>query len=454
MKKLRQCIIVTAVFIVLISCGYTVHADNIELHQYNGYYYDKFYDETGKLCANINGLYTKKLSDTLTIPEYIGESNYPVVGLYLLFPEKYVSGIKTLNIPASCISRNFQIYSNYNDGFNNLININIIGESKNYTSVDGVLYNKDMTELVYLPKGRTGTYVMPDSVVSLRKRDIVGEQTESIWAYCKITELITNDNIETISYGYYYDNLIVMNNLKKIYIGNNIYFGPRVPYFTEGKSINNVFSNCTKLSYIDVGSKNSNYSSYNGIVYSKDGTVLIYCPKGREGVLYIKPNTQQIKDCAFGGNYSVPVVIDYLPCNTKISDVYIPSSVADISDDAFSGCEGTITIHSTTDSYAHTYATEHGINWVEAEPSVTAEYADGKVTADVEYLPINSKKKLYIAVYNTRNQLVKYSTQNVPDGEYSFDVSDIPDAFRVKAMLWDDNNTLTPLCPASTAYVR
>ena len=382
MKKLRQYIIVTAVFIALISCGYTVNADNIELHQYNGYYYDKFYDETGKLCANINGLYTKKLSDTLTIPEYIGEFNYPVVGLHLLFPEKYVSGIKTLNIPASCISRSFQIYSNYYDGFNNLTNINIIGESENYTSVDGVLYNKDMTELVYLPKGRTGTYVMPDSVVSLHKKDINGEQTESIWAYCKITELITNDNIETISYGYYYDNIIVMENLERIYIGNNVKIAPRVPYFTEGTAINDVFSNSNKLSCMDVGSDNSYYSSYDGIVYSKDGTVLIYCPKGREGVLYIKPNTQQIKDCAFGGQY-FPM---YSPCNTKISDVYIPSSVKDIADDAFSGCEDRITIHSYEWSYAHDYAIEHGINWAKAEPIVFVECENGKVSADVEYM--------------------------------------------------------------------
>ena len=49
-----------------------------------------------------------------------------------------------------------------------LESINVDENNQNYKSVDGILFNKDMTELVRYPAGKTDTaYVIPDSVTSI-----------------------------------------------------------------------------------------------------------------------------------------------------------------------------------------------------------------------------------------------------------------------------------------------
>ncbi len=449
MKKLRHYIIAILAFTLLVPYGYTVYG-NTERYQDKGFYYFKSYYGTFGPCAEITGVYTKKLSDTLTIPEYIG-FNYPVVELTLKFSKECVSEIRTLNIPASCISEGLTIWGGGNDGFVNLTNANIIGDSDKYISVDGIIYSKDMTKLVYLPMGRTGTYIMPDSLKSIEPKCVISDLQrflrESVLNGSNYTELITNDRIEKIDL---YNSDLKMTNLEKIHMGKM--FRVYKEYFDE----------LSKLKEITVSDENQSYSAYDGALYSKDGTFFEYCPQGKEGSFKVKYGTKIIGENAFESSNLSAV---YLPKSVKkikayafigsksnISDVYVPSSVMEIANNAFAGCEDTITIHSPGGSYAHTYATENGINWVKAEPMVFVECENGKVSADVEYMSGNSK--LYLAVYNARNHLVKYFTQFVSDGEYSFDVSNIPGAYKVKAMLWNDADHLTPLCPAATAYVN
>ena len=49
----------------------------------------------------------------------------------------------------------------------NLEEIIVSPDNPNYTSVDGVVYNKDMTAIVAFPVGKTGTYVVPSTVVDV-----------------------------------------------------------------------------------------------------------------------------------------------------------------------------------------------------------------------------------------------------------------------------------------------
>ncbi len=53
-------------------------------------------------------------------------------------------------------------------GLKSLKNINVIGESSLYSSIDGVLFNKEKTALIIYPSGRTSTsYEIPNSVTSI-----------------------------------------------------------------------------------------------------------------------------------------------------------------------------------------------------------------------------------------------------------------------------------------------
>ena len=48
-----------------------------------------------------------------------------------------------------------------------------------------------------------------------------------------------------------------------------------------------MFALCDKLKKINIDKKNANYKSVDGVVYSKDGETLIYCPgKGKTGEIY------------------------------------------------------------------------------------------------------------------------------------------------------------------------
>ena len=53
------------------------------------------------------------------------------------------------------------------DGCSNLNEINVSANNPEYASDDGVLLNKDKTEIIYCPKGKTGSYTIPDGVTSI-----------------------------------------------------------------------------------------------------------------------------------------------------------------------------------------------------------------------------------------------------------------------------------------------
>lgn len=52
--------------------------------------------------------------------------------------------------------------------------INVSDSNDRYSSVDGVLFNKDMTRLIQYPKGRDGGYIIPDGVEAINLLFIFG----------------------------------------------------------------------------------------------------------------------------------------------------------------------------------------------------------------------------------------------------------------------------------------
>ena len=49
-----------------------------------------------------------------------------------------------------------------------MTSINVDSKNKNYSSVDGVVFNKNKTEIVAFPRGRKGNYSIPNSVTSIK----------------------------------------------------------------------------------------------------------------------------------------------------------------------------------------------------------------------------------------------------------------------------------------------
>lgn len=92
-----------------------------------------------------------------------------------------------------------------------------------------------------------------------------------------------------------------------------------------GKGVSNItyktFYGCTSLSEIIIDEQNQVYKSIDGILYSKDETELILCPRGRNEEVSIHNNTKRINSHAFS--------------NTSISTIEIPVNITEIGSYAF-----------------------------------------------------------------------------------------------------------------------
>ena len=87
-----------------------------------------------------------------------------------------------------------------------------------------------------------------------------------------------------------------------------------------------VFSGCSTLARIEVDSENQNYTSLDGVLFSKDLIKIIRYPEGRSGDYTIPSNVTSIGNFAFKG------------C-AGLTNVIIPNGVTSIGELAFSGCK-------------------------------------------------------------------------------------------------------------------
>lgn len=88
------------------------------------------------------------------------------------------SKLKYISLPATLTALEDLAFC----GCSDLLRIEVAEENPVYCSVDGVLFNKDMTTLVCCPAGKTGNYIVPTSVTT------IGEYG---FYYCRALQSIT-----------------------------------------------------------------------------------------------------------------------------------------------------------------------------------------------------------------------------------------------------------------------
>ncbi len=110
---------------------------------------------------------------------------------------------------------------------------------------------------------------------------------------------------------------------------------------------NKVFTKCASLESINVGADNENYSSFDGVLYDKDGAKLITCPNKKETIEFPETVTaigaNAFENCSELTAAEIPAAVTsigdscFANCS-KLESITIPEGVTTINYCAFQGC--------------------------------------------------------------------------------------------------------------------
>ena len=216
-------------------------------------------------------------------------------------------------------------------GCTSLVSINVATGNQNYVSVNGVLYNKDKTELICYPAEKKGNnYKIPDGVTEIGGSAFRG--------CTSLTSITIPDSVA--------------------YIGNFTFNGcTNLTSITIPDSVTRIgdyaFRGCTSLKAINVATDNQNYVSVSGVLYKKNQydkniTALICYPAGKKDNNYTIPDGVK---SIYGYAFSY--------CTSLVS-ITIPDSVTWISSDiVFSGCTSLTMINVATEN--RNYVSVNGV---------------------------------------------------------------------------------------------
>ena len=131
----------------------------------------------------------------------------------------------------------------------NLVKFDVSEDNESYTSVDGVLYNKEKTAVVCYPKSLSGEYVIPDTVTSIEK---------AAFENCnKLTKITIGSGVETVNpYAFNQCNLLATVVFKDSDTANK-------------KICERAFYYCGSLTEVDFGNAVTSIGDYAFTICSK-----------------------------------------------------------------------------------------------------------------------------------------------------------------------------------------
>ncbi len=200
------------------------------------------------------------------------------------------------------------IYGSAFNNCNSLTSITVDESNTNYASQDGILYNKDKTEFIYIPAAIQGAVTIANGVTSVRDRAFSGRSG--------LTSITIPGSVTSIGFGAFSN----CSGLTSITIPSGVTsIGHEAFYY------------CNNLTCITVEADNRNYASQDGILYNKAKTEFIHIPAAIQGAVTIPNGVTSVGDSAFSG------------CS-GLTSVTIPDNVRSIGKLAFNGCSQLVSI--------------------------------------------------------------------------------------------------------------
>jgi hypothetical protein len=208
------------------------------------------------------------------------------------------SGLTSMTIPQNVTS--IGAYAFYR--CNGLVEFIVGGANLNFSSTNGVLFDKLNTTLIQYPGNKAGSYVIPAGVTSL---------TASAFNECtKLTSVSIPASVTSIG--------------------------------------SEIFTYCSALDAITVDASNPNYSSADGMLFNDAKTTLIQCPGNKSGSCTIPASVTSIGRFAFVAcarltsvslppNLSSIAYAAFADCS-NLTSVTFPASITSLEAYAFWGC--------------------------------------------------------------------------------------------------------------------
>lgn len=227
-----------------------------------------------------------------------------------------------------------------------LARIEVSESNVGYSSVGGVLYDKEKTIIVYVPQGISGTVNIPDSVTSIeacafsdRKKlynitipDSVKSIGASAFSGCTWLHGLTIPNgVTSIAYAVFrgclqLSSIQIPESVTSI--GDYAFSGCSIRSITIPKNVIDIGKHAFDDSWlrrIAVSDDNPMYSSKDGILYNKEKTVFALIPPHISGTINI-PDTIT---CIGKSEFEKCIYLE---------GIIIPDSVTSIGEDAFGDC--------------------------------------------------------------------------------------------------------------------
>ena len=262
----------------------------------------------------------------------LGYKTYKVTG----YADNSLSDVTNFTIPSFIEEMNLNAFSE------KLINIFVDKNNENYSLLDGILYNKEMTEILYVPGGYVnyGTVQLADNIVAIQddlfagrkiRNVAIGKNTIQIGANafkgCSI-ETINGESVQKIGDNAFYGCPLKTVNFPALKtVGESAFYGCNVltaiSFADDAESIGDyAFYGCSGLTSVTIGNGVTSIGSY--AFFGCRGLMSITIPDG----------VTSIGDEAFRG------------CS-GLTSVIIGNGVTSIGYKAFYNCSGltSITIH-------------------------------------------------------------------------------------------------------------
>ena len=224
------------------------------------------------------------------------------------------TGLTSVTIPNSVISIGDYVFENCTG----LTSVNVDASNPNYSSIDGVLFNKDRTELILYPAEKKGAYSIPNSVISIKNK---------AFANCTgLTSVTIPNSVTSIGDSAFsgctgLTSVTIGNSVTSI--GNSAFYGCTglisilIPNVTSIGS--SAFSNCSSLASVTISGGITKLSDE--LFYGCINLTSITLPDGITSIGY-----WAFRDCS------------------SLSSIRIPNNVTLISYGAFYGCSGLISV--------------------------------------------------------------------------------------------------------------